>query len=38
VSLIREFVVDLDRTWRTSPSVKHRLRVIGSTALMLQAD
>ncbi len=38
MSLIREFVVDLDRTWRTSPSVKHRLRVIGSTALMLQAD
>jgi hypothetical protein len=38
VSLIRNFIKDLDRDWTSAAPAKIRLRIIGSTALMLQAD
>jgi hypothetical protein len=38
VSLIREFLRDLDRAWTPIASSKIPLRIIGSTALMLQAS
>jgi hypothetical protein len=34
----REFLTELDRLWGPLPSRKLRLSVIGSAALMLQAD
>lgn len=37
MSLIREFIKDLDQAWPPSGSARIRLRIIGSTALMLQA-
>jgi len=38
VSLIRDFLRDLDRAWTPAASPKVPLRIIGSTALMLQAS
>jgi hypothetical protein len=38
VPLIREFLRDLDRAWTPTASSKIPLRIIGSTALMLQAS
>jgi hypothetical protein len=38
VSLIRDFLRDLDRAWTPTGSSKVPLRIIGSTALMLQAS
>jgi hypothetical protein len=38
VSLIHDFLRDLDRAWTPSGSSKVPLRIIGSTALMLQAS
>jgi hypothetical protein len=38
VSLIRDFLRDLDRAWTPTASPKVPLRIIGSTALMLQAS
>jgi hypothetical protein len=38
VSLIRDFLRDLDRAWTPTASSKIPLRIIGSTALMLQAS
>jgi hypothetical protein len=38
VSLIRDFIRDLDRGWTSAAPGRIRLRIIGSTALMLQAN
>ena len=38
MSLIRDFLRDLDRAWTSNASSKIPLRIIGSTALMLQAS
>lgn len=38
MSVIEAFLRDVDRTWRGPVNVRTRLRIIGSTALMLQAD
>ncbi len=38
MSLVREFMIDLDRRWPGHTTNKLRLHIIGSTALMLQAD
>lgn len=38
MSAIRAFLLAVDRAWQSPVSAKTRLRIIGSTALMLQAD
>jgi hypothetical protein len=38
VQVLKDFFRDLDRRWAARPQAKIRLRIIGSAALMLQAD
>lgn len=38
MNFVREFFRDIDRRWRLPHAEKVRLRIIGSTALMLQTD
>jgi hypothetical protein len=38
VPLVGDFFRDIDARWGTPPSAKIRLRIIGSSALMLQTD